>query len=467
MAFGPVGRTQPGDATPFNNATNGFVSDNVQSAIEEVVSFVTNPVVDQSYYVSKNGNDTTGNGTFGRPYLTITRALTQITDASITKRYVIIVGPGTFTENVVLEANVFIKGSTAITTILDGTVNINDATWNTAVDHRSGFQDITLNGVNTFNFQTQVNNTAGKLFLYNCRLAGATTVTAQGASNQFSIQDSVVQATLTVNGMITVVSGCVFNTGANIVINSSSLAAIPASAFLTDGAIIGNITATWTSNAAVTVNMRGLNIGPSTVLTASGASCTVNVNDGSLPIPANRSFVSSAVLNRVNDNFAGGLLSTTTNVVVNASAAPSAGQALVATSSTNAAWSNVVSLPTTIINATTGTNMSSTTDAVLNGMTTTPSAGTYIVLFNCDMESNTAGAAISISYYVAGVQVANTLRKLIPFDGGALSAAAARGIAALQHLVTLNGSQVIDVRWSISSGTVSAAARSMILLRVA
>lgn len=111
---------------------------------------------------------------------------------------------------------------------------------------------------------------------------------------------------------------------------------------------------------------------------------------------------------------------------------------------------------------------SSTTDALMDSMTVTPpQAGTYLVLFNTDVNSATAGAAISVSYYVAGVQVAASLRKIIPFDGGALSAGAARGIAALQDIIVVTGSQAIEVRWSISSGTATAAARSLITLRVA
>lgn len=116
--------------------------------------------------------------------------------------------------------------------------------------------------------------------------------------------------------------------------------------------------------------------------------------------------------------------------------------------------------------ATGTTTRSSTTDALMAFMTTTPAAGTYMVLFNTDIESNAAGAAISISYYLAGVQIASSLRKIIPFDGGALSATAARGIAALQDLITVTGSQTLEVQWSISSGTATAANRSLILMRV-
>lgn len=467
--FGPVGRTQPATATPFDNSTNGFASQTTQAAIEEVVSFVTNPIVDQSYYVSKNGNDTTGNGTFGRPYLTIAKALTVITDSSTVKRYVIIVGPGTFAEDLTLKANVFIKGANPMTTIINGTtVNINDATWNVSTaDNRSGFQDITINNAIVLDFTTQAGNDAGKIFCHNIRVFGAITSTAKAASNQLSIFNSVLNVTVTSTGMSTSLNSTTFNTGANLVLNSSGTASIPTTAFITDGATLGNITATWTSNSAVTLNLRGLKVGPTTVLTASGASCSILANDGSLPVPANRSFSSGATLTRVNDNYADGLLSATTNVLVSSAAAPTAGQALVATGPSAAAWSNVIGLLTSNTVVTGAVTTTSSTDSLLNGMTITPAAGTYLILFNSDIDSNAAGAAISVSVYIGGTQVASTLRKIIPFDGGALSAGDARGIAATQHIATVNGSQAIEIRWSISSGTASAANRSLITLRVA
>lgn len=120
------------------------------------------------------------------------------------------------------------------------------------------------------------------------------------------------------------------------------------------------------------------------------------------------------------------------------------------------------------VTATSSTNTTSSTDALLNSMTTgNLPQGTYLILFNADFESNAAGAAISFSYYLGGSQVATSLRKIIPFDGGALSATAARGIAQLQQVITVSGAQAVEVRWSISSGTATAAARSLISMQVA
>jgi hypothetical protein len=48
--------------------------------------------------VTKAGSDVTGDGTPEKPFLTIQRALTAITDATTAKRYAILVGPGSYAD---------------------------------------------------------------------------------------------------------------------------------------------------------------------------------------------------------------------------------------------------------------------------------------------------------------------------------------------------------------------------------
>lgn len=66
-------------------------------------------------YVNKGGNDTTGNGTMVKPYLTIGKALAVIAtaaDASASKPYLIDIGPGVYAENVQIIPWTFLKGYT-------------------------------------------------------------------------------------------------------------------------------------------------------------------------------------------------------------------------------------------------------------------------------------------------------------------------------------------------------------------
>lgn len=323
----------------FNNATNSFVSTDVQSAIEEVRGSFSTPSTGQAYYVSKDGSDSTGNGSIGRPYLTIGKAFTQITDSSPTKRYSIFVGPGDYNENLSIKANVFVHGSGPLATKLTGsTININEATWNVAsADNRSGFQDISINNVATWDFTAQAGNDSGKLYFYNIRTGAAWTSTAQNAINQMIIQDSQLFGTTTQTGMSVFASGVTWQSG-NIVVNSAPSAGIAATFTAVGGKILGNITGTWTSNAAVSLVLSGITISSTTILTATGSSCSVVANDGSLPIPANRTFTGSATLTRINDNYASGLLTATGQVDSASATAPLTGQSYVATSSTAAAW---------------------------------------------------------------------------------------------------------------------------------
>lgn len=75
------------------------------------VSSAANPLY-HVVYVSKDGNDSIGNGSIHTPYLTVKAALNSITDNSDTNRYVILVAPGVYVEDnpLVMKSNVDIKG---------------------------------------------------------------------------------------------------------------------------------------------------------------------------------------------------------------------------------------------------------------------------------------------------------------------------------------------------------------------
>lgn len=341
--------TPPAGIIPFDNTSNSFVAAEVQSAIEESRYALGFPQTDLEIWVSKSGNDTTGNGTFGRPFLTIGKAQTQIgvyADAGPTKRYTIHVGPGDYNENLSLIANVFVKGNGPLSTRLTGTtLNVNNTTWNvTSADNRSGFMDMAVNPTCTFDFSAQANATDGKLYFWNVRTSGAWTCTANTNITQIVVQDTQFFGAITCIGCNTLLLAC---TTTSVTVQSGTTSGQGAATMaLAGGRNTGNITATWTANGAVTLNLIGLVPSTTTTLTASGSSCTVNSSADSLPVPANRTFSSSAVLVRINDNFARGLLSATTNVDASASTAPTINQYLRASNSTTAAWSNILGIST-------------------------------------------------------------------------------------------------------------------------
>lgn len=67
--------------------------------------------ISQIMYVRKDGNDTTGDGSFTKPFLTIHKANTTITDATQFKKYIIDVGAGVYVETqLALKKYIFIHG---------------------------------------------------------------------------------------------------------------------------------------------------------------------------------------------------------------------------------------------------------------------------------------------------------------------------------------------------------------------
>lgn len=106
------------------------------------------------------------------------------------------------------------------------------------------------------------------------------------------------------------------------------------------------------------------------------------------------------------------------------------------------------------------------TNTLINSMTISPAAGTYIVWFDCDINSGSAGAAITCSIYVGGVQDVSSVRKIVPFSGGTLTSGSARGIMALHCTVVVTSGQAVEIRWSSSNSGPTAAARTLTLLRI-
>lgn len=142
------------------------------------------------------------------------------------------------------------------------------------------------------------------------------------------------------------------------------------------------------------------------------------------------------------------------------------GSTLGAPLSTSATGLLTSGISNTEVSATASATAGTGADTLLTSMTITPVSGTYLVWFSCDVNSATSGVVVSVSIYVGGVQKADSLRKLMPFAGGTLTAGSQRIPVSTNGEVTVNGSQAIEIRWSASAGAPTAAARTMNILRV-
>lgn len=90
------------DEVPFDNSSNGFTAIDVQAAIEEAATTGNSGVdPDHIVWIAKNGNDTTGDGTYHNPFLTIKKGVDSINDNDINNRYLVQVCPGVYVEDII------------------------------------------------------------------------------------------------------------------------------------------------------------------------------------------------------------------------------------------------------------------------------------------------------------------------------------------------------------------------------
>jgi len=113
--------------------------------------------------------------------------------------------------------------------------------------------------------------------------------------------------------------------------------------------------------------------------------------------------------------------------------------------------------------ATAATTTTSTTDIVMTGMTLTPGAGDYLVVFSTSVRNGTADTTIFASIYVGGVQQAHTERRHFQEDS---IAGDDQPLMTYAH-VSVGAGQAVEIWWRTSAGTATARARTLNLFPVA
>jgi len=152
-----TGTTAPGQFLGISNFNVYSAATNTRiTNLEHAITGVTGSDIhfENVVYVMNSGNDTTGNGTINKPYATVTKAMTSITGASNTNRYVIQLPAGNHTEaSIALKPWVFIRGLGNQQTRLAVSTNkiVPDASFGT-MNGRSGLIDLSLNGSTGINF---------------------------------------------------------------------------------------------------------------------------------------------------------------------------------------------------------------------------------------------------------------------------------------------------------------------------
>lgn len=111
--------------------------------------------------------------------------------------------------------------------------------------------------------------------------------------------------------------------------------------------------------------------------------------------------------------------------------------------------------------ATAAATTTSTTDVLLTGMTLTPGAGTYLVMFSTTLlNSNNGAQRTAISLYANSVRIAASER-YVGTGGGAYVG------ASTQAIITVSDGQAIEVRWRAAGGTSTSQKRTLTLVKLA
>lgn len=125
----------------------------------------------------------------------------------------------------------------------------------------------------------------------------------------------------------------------------------------------------------------------------------------------------------------------------------------------------VRNLASTEVTATADTTTTSASDVLINTMTITPVAGTYLVWFSTCVDHSNQSVAVVVSIYAGGFLQTASVRSPIPRFNG-VGAITLTPNVATQAKVTVNGSQAIEARWKTASGTATAHQRTLTILRV-
>ena len=240
---------------------------------------------DQTIYVAKNGSDVTGNGGEHSPYASIATALTAITDATATKRYVVRLKAGTYTAATAinLKANVFIVGESTDSVRISASSFGLDSSFTGSADNRAGFANVTVTAGNCdFNWST-VTSAAGKLYFKDVSFTPSVTLYGHtNATAQAQFHSCTFFNTFTVSGINVGIHRNNIHYG-NVTLNQHPSGGMATILAADGGTVSGTLSAVTTANdfgRRCSVFARNFYM---EYLTINGASSYVDLTDSSVP----------------------------------------------------------------------------------------------------------------------------------------------------------------------------------------
>jgi hypothetical protein len=147
---------------------------NIQQAIDHIASELKNISFENEIYVSKNGNDSSGNGSINSPFLTISAAITQVNSYADNVPVILNISPGVYSESItIVKPNIHLKGSSIGSTKMtrmDGTLTINprSSTGGMYVNYYT-FENISFVGSSNNVFEYTGSHT-GSVYIKDCMI---------------------------------------------------------------------------------------------------------------------------------------------------------------------------------------------------------------------------------------------------------------------------------------------------------
>lgn len=254
------------------------------SALDTRVTAVESFKDSQILFVSKSGSDVTGTGGQHKPFASVGAALAAITDASPTKRYLIKVLAGAYTEGALaLKANVFICGDQKEAVRISASSFALASDFSGSGDHRSGMSKLILAAGNANFDWSAVTSAAGKLYFSEVSISGSVALYGyNNATAQAYFDSCLFYSSLTISG----INVGVFNNNicfGNVNLNQHPNGGMATILAATGGQVNGTVTLTTTVND---FNLRCALFAKNFYMeyvTVNGASSYADMNEGSLP----------------------------------------------------------------------------------------------------------------------------------------------------------------------------------------
>lgn len=176
----------------------------LQQAVDTLAERLSSISFQYEYFVSKSGNDVTGNGSLEKPFLTIGQAISASNSENNASGIIIHISAGTYNENLtIIKPNTTLRGrvhGNNKTTRIDGSVTINprSSTGGIFVNYYT-FQHLSIVS-NTNNVIEYTGNQAGYLVVEDCMLYSSTPgVKGLALTNTIASKIDIIKTTINVS----------------------------------------------------------------------------------------------------------------------------------------------------------------------------------------------------------------------------------------------------------------------------